>query len=108
MDATFPGSGRGTITLTSATTGSVQYAFYIVNTTASEQSTQMHVVEIDANNYLGGDIYGGLTGASFTPASLTAGNYAFTAGGNSTHGSVFGGRSVCVERSGDDVERSPR
>jgi hypothetical protein len=86
MDPGFPGSGRGTITLTSATTGSVQYAFYIVNTTATEQSTQMHVVEIDGNNYLGGDIYGGLTGASFTPATLTAGNYVFTVGGNSTSG----------------------
>lgn len=91
MDPTFPGSGRGTITLTSATTGSVQYAFYIVNTTASEQSTQMHVVEIDGNNYLGGDIYDGLTGASFTPATLTAGNYAFTAGGNSTAGAYSEG-----------------
>lgn len=91
MDPTFPGSGRGTITLTSATTGPVQYAFYIVNTTASEQSTQMHVVEIDADNYLGGDIYGGLTGASFTPATLTAGNYAFTAGGNSTTGAYSAG-----------------
>ncbi|MGA7915502.1 MAG: hypothetical protein WCA00_09720 [Candidatus Acidiferrales bacterium] len=91
MDPTFPGSGRGTITLTSATTGPVQYAFYIVNTTASEQSTQMHVVEIDGNNYLGGDIYGGLTGASFTPATLTAGNYAFTVGGNSTGGAYSEG-----------------
>ncbi|MGC1964869.1 MAG: hypothetical protein WA673_00330 [Candidatus Acidiferrales bacterium] len=91
MDPTFPGSGRGTITLTSATTGSVQYAFYIVNTTASEQSTQMHVVEIDGNNYLGGDIYGGLTGVSFTPASLTAGNYAFTVGGNSPTGAYSAG-----------------
>lgn len=91
MDPTFPGSGRGTITLTSATTGSVQYAFYIVNTTAAEQSTQLHIVEIDANNYLGGDIYGGLTGASFTPATLTSGNYVFTAGGNSTTGAYAAG-----------------
>ncbi|MFZ0522299.1 MAG: hypothetical protein WAL95_14840 [Candidatus Acidiferrales bacterium] len=91
MDPTFPGSGRGTITLTSTTTGSVQYAFYIVNTTTAEQSTQMHVVEIDGNNYLGGDIYGGLTGASFTPASLMAGNYAFTVGGNSSTGAYAAG-----------------
>jgi len=91
MDPTFPGSGRGTITLTSATTGSVQYAFYIVTTTATEQSTQMHVVEIDGNNFLGGDINGGLAGASFTPASLTAGNYAFTVGGNSGTGAYSAG-----------------
>jgi len=84
LDPTFPGSGRGTITLSSTTTGSIQYAFYIVNTTAAEQSTQVHIVEIDDNNYLGGDVYAGLPGAAFTPASLTAGNYAFTAGGNST------------------------
>ncbi len=91
MDPSFPGSGRGTITLSSATTGSVQYAFYIVTTTATEQSTQMHVVEIDANNFLGGDVYGGLPGASFTPASLAAGNYAFTVGGNSTTGAYSAG-----------------
>lgn len=91
MDPTFPGSGRGTITLTSATTGSVQYAFYIVNTTATEQSTQMHVIEIDSNNFQGGDMYGGLAGASFTPASLTAANYAFTVGGNSTTGAYSAG-----------------
>jgi hypothetical protein len=91
MDPTFPGSGRGTITLTSATTGSIQYAFYIVNTTAAEQSTQLHVVEIDSKNYLAGDIYGGLTGASFTPATLTSGNYVFTVGGNSTAGAYAAG-----------------
>ncbi len=91
MDPTFPGSGRGTITLTSATTGSVQYAFYIVNTTEAEQSTQLHIVEVDGNDYLAGDIYGGLTGASFTPATLTGGNYVFTVGGNSTTGAYAAG-----------------
>ncbi|MFY9802523.1 MAG: hypothetical protein WA211_21295 [Candidatus Acidiferrales bacterium] len=91
MDPTFPGSGRGTITLTSATTGAIQYAFYIVNTTAAEQSTQLHIVEIDSNYYLAGDIYSGLTGASFTPATLASGNYAFTDGGNSTAGAYSAG-----------------
>jgi hypothetical protein len=95
MDPTFPGSGRGTITLTSATTGSIQYAFYIVNTTAAEQSTQLHIVELDGNNYLGGDIYGGLTGTSFAPATLTSGNYVFTVGGNSTAG-VYAAGGVFV------------
>jgi hypothetical protein len=86
MDATFPGSGRGTLTLSSTTTGSIQYAFYIVNTTASEQSTQLHLVEIDANNYLGGDAYAAPTGSSFNAASLPSGNYPFTAGGTSPTG----------------------
>ena len=95
MDPTFPGSGRGTITLTSATTGSIQYAFYIVNTTAAEQSTQLHIVELDGNNFLGGDIYGGLTGTSFTPATLASGNYVFTVGGNSTAG-VYAAGGVFV------------
>jgi len=91
MDATFPGSGRGTLTLSSTTTGSIQYAFYIVNTTASEQSTQLHLVEIDTNNYLGGDAYAAPTGSSFNAASLTSGNYPFTAGGTSPSGAYAAG-----------------
>lgn len=91
MDATFPGSGRGTLTLTSATTGSILYAFYIVNTTASEQSTQLHLVEIDANNYLSGDAYAAPTGSSFNAASLPSGNYPFTAGGTSPTGAYAAG-----------------
>src|SRR5208283_4054309 len=91
MDATFPGSGRGTLTLTSATTGATQYAFYIVNTTASEQSTQLHLVEIDAKNYLAGDVYAAPTGNSFNAASLASGNYPFTVGGTSPTGSYAAG-----------------
>src|SRR6202041_238985 len=91
MDATFPGSGRGTLTLTSTTTGSMQYAFYIVNTTASEQSTQLHLVELDTNNYLGGDAYAAPTGSSFNAASLPSGNYPFTAGGTSPTGAYAAG-----------------
>jgi hypothetical protein len=91
MDATFPGSGRGTLTLSSTTTGSIQYAFYIVNTTASEQSTQLHLVEIDTKNYLGGDAYAAPTGSSFNAASLPGGNYPFTAGGTSPTGAYAAG-----------------
>jgi hypothetical protein len=91
MDATFPGSGRGTLTLTSTTTGSIQYAFYIVNTTASEQSTQLHLVEIDTSNYLAGDAYAAPTGSSFNAASLPSGNYPFTVGGTSPTGAYAAG-----------------
>jgi hypothetical protein len=91
MDATFPGSGRGTLTLSSTTTGPIQYAFYIVNTTASEQSTQLHLVEIDANNYLAGDVYAAPTGNAFNTASLTSGNYPFTVGGTSPTGAYAAG-----------------
>jgi hypothetical protein len=91
MDATFPGSGRGTLTLTSTMTGPIQYAFYIVNTTASEQSTQLHLVEIDTKNYLAGDVYAAPTGSSFNTASLTSGNYPFTVGGTSPTGAYAAG-----------------
>ena len=91
MDTIFPGSGRGTLTLTSTTTGSIQYAFYVVDTTASEQSTQLHMVEIDSNNFLGGDAYAAPTGNSFNAASLASGNYPFTAGGTSPTGAYAAG-----------------
>ena len=91
LDATFPGSGRGTLTLTSATTASIQYAFYIVSTTASEQSTQLHLVEIDTNNYLAGDVFAAPTSSSFNTASLASGNYPFTVGGTSPTGAYAAG-----------------
>jgi hypothetical protein len=91
MDATLPGSGRGTLTLSSTSTGSIQYAFYIVDTTASEQSTQLHLVEIDTDNYLGGDAYAAPTGSSFNAASLPSGNYPFTVGGTSPTGAYAAG-----------------
>ena len=91
LDTTFPGSGRGTLTLTSTTTGPIQYAFYIVDTTASEQSTQLHLVEIDTNNYLAGDVYTAAPGSSFNTASLTSGNYPFTVGGTSPTGAYAAG-----------------
>ncbi len=91
MDTTFPGSGRGTMTLSSTSTGSMQYAFYVVNTAAAEQSTQLHLVEIDTNNYLGGDAYAAPTGSSFNAASLPSGNYPFTVGGTSPTGAYAEG-----------------
>jgi hypothetical protein len=91
MDATLAGSGRGTLTLSSTSTGSIQYAFYIVDTTDSEQSTQLHLVEIDTNNYLGGDAYAAPAGSSFNAASLPSGNYPFTVGGTSPTGAYAAG-----------------
>jgi len=91
MDTALPGSGRGTLTLSSTSTGTIQYAFYIVDTTASEQSTQLHLVEIDTNNYLGGDAYAAPTGSSYNAASLASGNYPFTVGGTSPTGAYAAG-----------------
>lgn len=82
LDNTAPDTGRGKITLTSTSTGQHnQYAFYIVD------ATHLYFVEIDNVAYLAGNVYSG----SASPANLTAGNYAFTAGGNSASGSYASG-----------------
>ncbi|MGD0401765.1 MAG: hypothetical protein ABSB66_01090 [Candidatus Acidiferrales bacterium] len=81
LDSTEPDTGRGTITLTSAMTGTHQYAFYIVD------ATHLYLVEVDNNDYLAGNMYSG----SATPGTLAAANYVFTAGGNSTSGSYASG-----------------
>ena len=80
FDSTEPGTGRGTITLTSASTGTLKYAFYIID------GTHLHLVEMDDVNYLGGDV---LIGAA--PGSLAAANYVFTAGGTSSAGAYASG-----------------
>ena len=74
FDAAFPGSGRGTIALTSTSTGTLQYAFYVVD------STHAHLVETDSNAFLAGDMFSG-PGGTFSGASLAPGNYVFTSGG---------------------------
>jgi hypothetical protein len=86
FDTTNSGTGRGTVTLTSATTGQIQYAFYVVD------STHLKLVETDANAYLAGDMFSAPTGNSFTVAELSAStNYVFTAGGNSSAGAYASG-----------------
>ena len=79
FDPAFPGTGRGTLTLTSTSAGSRQYAFYTVD------STHLRLVEIDHNGYFVGDAFSSPAGSSFSPASIS-GNYVFTAGGNSGAG----------------------
>jgi hypothetical protein len=80
FDPLFPGSGRGTLTLTSTSTGTIKYAFYVVD------STHLRLVEDDSTAFLEGDAYSGVTGSSFSPATLASGNYPFIEGGNSTTG----------------------
>jgi hypothetical protein len=80
FDPLFPGSGRGTITLTSTSTGSVKFAFYVVD------STHMRLVEDDATAFLGGEMFSSGATGSFSPGTLAAGNYPFTEGGNSPTG----------------------
>jgi hypothetical protein len=86
FDTVYAGTGRGTLTLTSNTTGQIQYAFYVVD------STHLKLVEIDHNGYLAGDMYSAPTGGPFSDTELTAGNYVFTSEGTSaTGGFVSGG-----------------
>jgi hypothetical protein len=85
FDTTFPGTGRGVLTLSSASMGSRSYAFYATD------GTLLHFVEIDHNAYLAGDAFSAPSGTSFSAASLTSGNYVFTAGGNSSAGAYAAG-----------------
>jgi hypothetical protein len=80
FDSLFPGSGRGTITLSSANTGSVKYAFYAVD------STHMRLVEDDSTAFLAGEMFSAAASGSFSPGTLAGGNYPFTEGGNSPTG----------------------
>lgn len=77
FDTSFPGSARGTLTLTSNTTGALQFAFYLVD------GTHLHLVEIDRSAFLAGEVFTGASGNSFSNANLAPGNYAFTSGGTS-------------------------
>ena len=79
FDTTFPGTGRGTLTLTSTSAGQRQYAFYTVD------ATHLRLVEIDHNAYFAGDAYAAPVGSSFSPSSIS-GSYVFIAGGNSGAG----------------------
>ncbi len=85
FDATRSGTGRGTITLTSNTTSSIQYGFYVID------STHVHLVETDSNAYLAGDMFAASAGNSFSVSELTAGNYPFTNGGTSSTGAYASG-----------------
>jgi hypothetical protein len=77
LDPAFSGTGRGTLTLTSTSLVSRQYAFYLID------STRLRLVEIDHAAYTSGDALASPTGSSFTNSSLAAQSYAFTVGGNS-------------------------
>jgi hypothetical protein len=85
LDSTFSGTGRGILTLTSTTLGSLQYSFYIVD------NTRLYLIETDAKDFLAGAIYSAPTGPTFSVASLSAANYTFTSGGNSGSGAYATG-----------------
>ena len=81
FDAVFTGTGRGTLTLISNSTGVNPrvYAFYAVDTPSSpDLITRFHLVEIDGNASVAGEMFSAPAG----PSALTAGNYVFTGGGD--------------------------
>jgi hypothetical protein len=77
FDPLFPGTGRGTLTLTSGPTGQRVYAFYAIEG-PSTTVTHLHLLEIDRQAFVAGDMFSAPAGS--TP--LTAGNYVFTGGGD--------------------------
>lgn len=93
FDPVFTGTGRGTITLTSNSTGANPriYAFYAVDSPPSGPDTniivRLHLIEIDSDAFVAGDMFAAPAGA--TP--LTAGNYVFTGGGNLMAGAYASG-----------------
>jgi hypothetical protein len=74
LDSGNAGTGRGTLTLPSTNATQLQFAFYVID------STHLHIIEIDGNDFLAGDMYTGASAGSF------AGTYVFTAGGTSAAG----------------------
>ncbi len=75
LDTGNSGTGRGTLKLPSTAANQLQFAFYVID------STHLHIIEIDGNDFLAGDMYTGAgSGGSF------AGTYVFTAGGTSATG----------------------
>ena len=80
FDASLPGTGRGTLTLTSSPTGQRQYVFYVID------GTHLRFLETDHNAYFAGDAFSAPTGSSFSAANLASGTYVFKAGGNSSAG----------------------
>jgi hypothetical protein len=96
FDTSFPGSARGTMTLTSGTTGSLQFAFYLVD------GTHLHMVEIDRNAFLAGEVFTGASGGAFSNANLAPGNYAFTSGGTAS-GNAYALGGIFISDGGGNV-----
>lgn len=118
FDNAFPGTGRGTLTLTSTNIGSLSFAFYIVD------GTHLYIVENDKNGFLVGDVFSGIGapagGGQFTVASLAKGSYPFTVGGSASKGGYSAGgvfvsdgngnvttASVFDNNNGGDVQLNP-
>lgn len=89
-DANNPGTGRGTLTLTTTRSLTKQtsfvFAFYVID------STHLKVIETDGQTFAAGDVYSAPnTNGLFSTASLTKGNYPFTTAGQNANGAYSQG-----------------
>jgi hypothetical protein len=95
FDSANPGTGRGTLTLSSTSTGQLQFAFYVVD------NTHLYVIEADKNAYLAGEVYSGASGSSFGAGALSASNFVFAVGGNSNSGAYAAGGVFTSDANGN-------
>ena len=95
FDATNSGTGRGTLTLSSTSTGQLEFAFYIID------NTHFYIIETDSAAYLAGSVFSGASGTSFNNGELSASNYVFTVGGNSSSGAYAAGGVFTSDSSGN-------
>ena len=84
-DASNPGTGRGTLTLTTTrsltTQTSFVFAFYVID------ATHLKLIETDGKTFSAGDVYSAPnTSGLFSSASLKKGNYPFTLAGQNSKG----------------------
>lgn len=94
FDPANPDTGRGTIVLQSATTGTGKnartFAFYTVGTATNSSNaivvSQFHLVEIDGAASVAGDMF-----LASTNPGLASANYVITAGGESSAGAYASG-----------------
>jgi hypothetical protein len=104
FDTVFTGTGRGLLTLTSNATGGGgkprEYAFYAIDTPAGESNSsvvaRLHLIEIDGDASVAGDMYAAPAGAT----ALTAGTYVFTGGGQVPTGVYAAGGAFISSGSG--------
>lgn len=89
-DAANPGTGRGTLTLTTsrglASQTSFGFAFYVID------STHLKLIETDGKTFSMGDVYRAPnTNGLFSPSSFAKGNYPFTLAGQNANGPFLEG-----------------
>ena len=89
-DASNPGSGRGTLTLTTTRSLTKQtsfvFAFYVID------ATHLKLIETDGQTFSAGDVYSAPnTNGLFSSASVKKGNYAFTVAGQNSSGAFSQG-----------------